>query len=117
MTPGPSGVKPGTQGRFPKDLAELLQMEAISLKALVSPYTGQGPTSIAEANDKSYLLYRPGLTATSSPTEIVLAERKTEAGGANFLFVGGHVLWIEDPLASDLIERIQRGEERVRYPE
>ncbi len=105
------------EGRFPNDLAELVRTDVISLKALVSPYTGQGPTSIDEVNDKSYLLYRPGLSAASWPMEIVLAERETEAGGANFLFVDGHVEWIDDPVASDLIERIKRGEETVRYPE
>ncbi len=106
------------KGQFPESLAGLLRAtDAVNLKMLVSPYTGQGPSSIDEVDDKTYLIYRPGLATSSPVREIILAERKTDGEGANFVFVDGHVEWIRDPIASELIEKIERGEETVRYPD
>lgn len=104
--------------KFPESLTELLRAtDAVNLQTMVSPYTGEGPSSINEVEDKAYLIYRPGLSTSHPPREIVLAERQTDGEGANFAFVDGHVEWIRDPIASELIGKIERGETTVRYPE
>ncbi|MBK8269101.1 MAG: hypothetical protein IPK83_12660 [Planctomycetes bacterium] len=60
-------------------------------------------------------MYRPGLNHNSPPDEIVLAEKAIFAGnGANFLFVDGHVEFIAEPRASEIIEQIKSGAESVK---
>lgn len=102
---------------FPGSIKELLraQEDTITLNMLVSPYDGKGPTSIEEVTEKSYVVYRPGLTTASAPTEILLAERRGDGEGACFLFVDGHVSFIPEPDATVLLEMIERGEETVRW--
>lgn len=103
-------------GAFPESLEDLLRAlpETVKLDMLVSPYDGEGPKTIADVDHDCYLLYRPGLTVHSAPTEVLLAERKLHGDGANFLFVDGHVEFIKDPLASELLERIEAGEQVIQ---
>ncbi len=104
------------KGAFPGSLEDLLRHkdELIAMEMLISPYTGEGPKSLAEVADRSYVLYRPGLTTSSPPTEILMAERHGDGNGACFLFVDGHVEYIAEPEASELIAKIEAGAESVR---
>ena len=102
------------KGAFPEGLDALLRADTLSLKALTSPYTGRGPESIDEVDRKSYLVYRPGLTTASHPMEVLLAEREVHEGGASFLFVDGHVEFILEPRASELLELMAEGAEEIR---
>ncbi|MBN2559733.1 MAG: hypothetical protein JXQ75_02220 [Phycisphaerae bacterium] len=101
------------KGAFPPGLEDLLKANSITLKMLASPYDGRGPTSIDEVKRKSYFVYRPGLTTASNPEEVLVAEREPHDDGANFLFQDGHVEWVPEPRASELLELIARGEPEV----
>ncbi|MFH1418928.1 MAG: H-X9-DG-CTERM domain-containing protein [Planctomycetota bacterium] len=105
-------------GAFPESLEALLRAipDALSLKMLISPYDGRGPESIDDVERDAYVVYRPGLTTGSIPTEVVMAERTLHDGGANFLFQDGHVEFIEEPHATRLLEMIANGEEHVLWP-
>ncbi len=60
------------------------------------------------------LIFRPGLTTKSDPREILLAEREvTDSRGANFLFVDGHVEFIKEPRASELLEGSAMGRDVI----
>jgi len=104
------------KGAFPESLEELLKAapDAVSLKTLTSPYNGKGPKSIDDVRHKSYVVYRPGLMTSSPPQEVLMAERDVHDGGACFLFVDGHVEFIPDPKASELLAKIAAGEAEVR---
>ncbi|MCK6485138.1 MAG: hypothetical protein L6R00_13500 [Phycisphaerae bacterium] len=99
---------------FPPDLAELVRRNMITIDMLASPYDDNAPRSLAEIGEKCGYIYRAGLTPKSDPREIVLAERSVRNGGAAFLFVDGHVEFIAEPRASELIGLIQAGVESVR---
>lgn len=100
---------------FPPDLAELVRRNLITFELLASPYDDDPPRSMAEIGEKCGYIYRAGLTPQSDPREIVLAERSVRNGeGAAFLFVDGHVEFVAEPRASELIELIQAGAESVR---
>lgn len=100
------------KGVFPENLEEILraQPNLATLDTFRCPYDGTGPASFDELTQKSYLLYRPGLTDKSPPDEILLAEKSTYGNnGANFLFVDGHVEFIPEPRAGELIELMRSG--------
>lgn len=105
-------------GGFPATLREAAAMlgeERAYLRMLTSPYDGEGPATADEIERKAYLIYRPGLSPSSDPGEIIMAERSTgDRGGANFLFVDGHVEFIPEPRANELIRLIEDGAESVR---
>ncbi len=101
-------------GQFPDSLAELVKSNNLTLEQLKNPYTNEGPTDLADLEDKSHLVYRPGLTNQSAPNEIVFAERFSTANNrgqamASFAFVDGHVESLEEPLASLIINMIESG--------
>jgi prepilin-type processing-associated H-X9-DG protein len=104
------------KGAFPESLEALLKAmpDAASLKSLTSPYNGKGPKSLEDVRHKSYLVYRPGLMTSSPPQEVLMAERDVHDGGACFLFVDGHVEFIPDPKASELLAKIEAGEAEIR---
>jgi prepilin-type processing-associated H-X9-DG protein len=108
----------GGRRDFPPSLKEagaMLGDEQAYLRMLTSPYDGEGPASVDEIDRKAYLIYRPGLSPSSNPEEIVMAERSPgDRGGANFLFVDGHVEFIAEPRASQIIRLIEQGAESVR---
>jgi prepilin-type processing-associated H-X9-DG protein len=99
------------KGAFPGDLEELLRgaPEVLTLRQFTSPYNGKGPKSIDEVNRKAYVVYRPGLTPTSPGGEVILAERDSHDGGAVFLFVDGHVEFVPEPRATELMKTITGG--------
>lgn len=101
----------GHKGAFPESLKALLRAmpDEVSLKQLVSPYDGKGPKSIDEVERKSYLVYRPGLTTADAQTRVLLGEREIHDGGACFLFLDGHVDFVLDPRASELLKEIAEG--------
>jgi prepilin-type processing-associated H-X9-DG protein len=96
------------KGAFPESLEALLraQPDLLSPKTLTSPYSGKGPKSLDEVKAKSWFVYRAGLNATSKADEVVLGEREVHDGGANFLFVDGHVEFIPEPRATELLKVI-----------
>ncbi|MCG8409529.1 MAG: hypothetical protein MI923_30355 [Phycisphaerales bacterium] len=102
-------------GAFPESLEELFRAmpDTVNLEMLISPYDGEGPASIAEVNRGCYLVYRSGLTTRSAPTEVLMAERELHGDGASFLFLDGHVEFIQDPKASELLDQIAAGEKSV----
>ncbi len=105
------------KGEFPESLEALLRAmpDSVALEVFTSPHDGTGPTSIDEVETKSYLIYRPGLSQSSVPLEIILAERNVVDGrGANFLFVDGHVEFIAEPRAQELIDLIEAGADEIR---
>jgi len=106
------------KGEFPKSLVDAIKdlpEKESYLAMLTSPYDGRGPKTISEIDRQSYVLYRPGLTAGSDPGEIVLAERAVgDRDGAGFLFVDGHVEFIPEPRASELIQLIEQGADSVK---
>ncbi len=103
-------------GQFPESLAELLRdmPDAIPLELFASPYDGDGPASADQIDAAAFVVYRPGLTASSDPREIVLAERRPQQDGASFAFVDGHIEFIANPRASELLALIESGAAEVR---
>ncbi len=99
---------------FPPDLATLLRDNNVTLEQFRNPYTGEIPESPSAVDKESYLLYRPGLSTNSDPREVILAEREPQKNGANFLFVDGHVEFIAEPRASELIGLMLQGAPEVR---
>ena len=105
------------KGAFPESLEGLVRAapDTVSLRQLTSPYDGRGPKSIDEVERKSYLIYRPGLTTHSNPSEVLMAEREVMGrGGANFLFVDSHVEFVPEPRASELLELMAVGADEIR---
>ena len=105
-------------GAFPESIEALLRAtpDALNLKMLTSPYDGRGPKSIDDVKRDCYVVYRPGLTTKSDPREVLMAERAIHDGGANFLFLDGHVEFIQEPQATRLLEMIADGEKQVTKP-
>ena len=108
----------GHGGQFPDSLAELVKANNLTLEQFSNPYTNEGPTDLADLEDKSHIVYRPGLTNQSAPSEVVIAERFSTANNrgqamASFAFVDGHVESLPEPLASQIIYMIESGEPSV----
>lgn len=99
---------------FPPDLSTLLREGVISLDQFQNPYTGEKPQEPSDLDRSAYVVYRPGLTSKSDPREIILAERTPQEGGACFLFIDGHVEFIAEPRASELIGLLLQGAESIR---
>jgi len=103
------------KNQFPATLEELVTAGIVSIDQFANPYDGTGPRRAEEVTRDGNVIYRPGLTPSSDPGEIVLAEKSIVNGeGANFLFVDGHVEFIPEPQASELIEKIKSGAAEVR---
>lgn len=102
------------QNAFPPDLSTLLREGLITLDQFQNPFTGEKPQEPSDLDRSAYVVYRPGLTSNSDPGEFVLAVRTPQAGGASFLYVDGHVEFIAEPRASELIGLMQQGAAEVR---
>src|SRR5262249_15029876 len=99
---------------FPPDLAEVVRGGMIGVQQLTSPYDGAGPTSADDVAEKCAYIYRPGFRTSDDPTQVVAAERSVQAGeGASFLCLDGHVEFVAEPRASELIAKIQSGEKSI----
>ncbi|MBX3394523.1 MAG: hypothetical protein KF841_04060 [Phycisphaerae bacterium] len=107
-----------SNGEFPASLEDLLRLapNSITLSYFRNPYNEEGPESFDELTEKSYIIYRPGLSTKSPPDEVLLAERAifNDNNGACFVFVDGHVEFIAEPRASELIELMKSGAESVK---
>lgn len=103
------------KNQFPSDLADLVRTGVVSLDVFADPHTGTGPANADEIATASFVIYRPGLSASSDPGEIVLAEKAVDgAPGASFLFVDGHVEFVPEPEAGALITKMKSGAVEVR---
>lgn len=106
-------------GNFPESLEQLVkeQQDSISLKMLENPFTSEGPESIDEIAAYSHVVYRTGLSPKSGPQEIILAEKDIQHGpssaGASVAFVDGHCEYLDEPLASRILEMIRAGESTI----
>jgi len=99
------------QGAWPETLGQLAADGSVSLQQFTSPYDGTGPTSIEEVDRLSFYLYRCGLNEKTikDPSILVVAgEREVHRGqGANFGFADGHVEWIAEPRAGELLAELR----------
>lgn len=102
------------QGAFPPDLATLLRNNTVTLEQFRNPYTGETPSDPSRMDRDGYLIYRSGLNVRSHPGEVILAERTPQDDGANFLLIDGHVEFIAEPRASELIGLLLQGAESIR---
>lgn len=104
------------KGSFPPDLKTLIESNNVTPQMFASPYEGQFLDENSNVDTEGYLLYRPGLTTQSPPVEILLAEKSREGmDGANFLFVDGHVEFIPEPKASELLKLMAENAPEIRY--
>lgn len=101
------------KGAYPGSLEALVKAapDSVALEQFRSPYSQEGPSTLDELTAKSYLIYRPGLSSNSPAAEIILCERTLIPGqdGANFLFVDGHVEFIAQPEAGEIIRLMESG--------
>lgn len=104
------------EGRLPDSLEGLLREmpDVLTFDMLSSPYDDHGPDSVENVEKNAFVVYRGGLTTRSDPREIILAERCPRDDGASFAFLDGHVEFIPNPRAAELIELIESGAEEVR---
>ena len=100
--------------QFPATLEELVSGGMVTLDRFTNPRDGNGPKTAEDVTRDGNLIYRPGLSTSSDQREILLAEKSSYDGGASFLFVDGHVEFIPEPTASELIEKIKSGAAEVR---
>jgi prepilin-type processing-associated H-X9-DG protein len=98
---------------FPSSLGDLVAQGLLSVEMFRSPYDGSGPTDSTEVDRMSFYLYQPGLnvSAMKQPSStVVLVEREIHRErGANVAFADGHVEWIEEPQAGEIIAQVQHG--------
>lgn len=103
------------KNQFPATLEELVAGGIVTVSQFANPYDGSQPARAEDVSRDGNVIYRPGLSPSSDPGEIILAEKSIVNGeGASFLFVDGHVEFIPEPEASELIEKIKRGAAEVR---
>ena len=102
------------QGQFPADLAELVRDNMVTPQMFGYPDDENGPKSADDLAEKSIYIYRPGLSVKSDARELLLAERSGDGQGANFLAVDGHVEYIREPRASELIAEMRAQAATVR---
>lgn len=103
------------ENRFPATLEELVADGNVLLDHFSNPLDGSSPQRPEDVTRDGNVIYRPGLSPSSDPGEIILAEKSIANGeGANFLFVDGHVEFIAEPQATELIEKIKNGAAEVR---
>jgi len=97
------------KGQWPASLGELAADGSVGLQQFANPCDGTAPTSAGEVDLHSFYLYRPGLDEkTVDARLVVLAEREIHRGqGANFGFADGHVEWVEEPRAGELLAEIR----------
>lgn len=100
--------------QFPATLEELVSGGMVTLDQFANPRDGTGPKSAEDVTRDGNVIYRPGLSTASDPREILLAEKNPQDGGASFLFVDGHVEFIPEPRATELIEQIKSGAAEIR---
>jgi len=103
------------KNQFPDDLSELVNDGLVTLAMFAKPGDESGPLRVEDIATLGNVIYRPGLSSTADPREILLAEKiDANAAGANFLFVDGHVEYVPEPEAGELIEKIKAGAAEVR---
>ncbi|MHC4091518.1 MAG: hypothetical protein ACYSVY_14810 [Planctomycetota bacterium] len=99
------------KGAWPESLGQLAADGSVSLQHLASPYDATGPTSIEDADRLAFYVYRPGLTKDTikDPSAlVVVAESEIHRGqGAAFGFADGHVEWIVEPRAGELLAELR----------
>ncbi len=97
-------------GAFPDTLAQLAEQGQVTPQVFCSPYDGSGPQTIEEIATESFYLYKAGLnnkTLKDPANTVVLAEQWHGEDGIAIGFADGHVEWVTEPRAGQLLAQMR----------